>query len=53
MGDLSDFQKGKIVGFHLAGVSVTFTIKKAVVLKAPNIWPMTAYTQHDFISEEQ
>jgi len=32
MGDFSDFQRGKIVGVHLAGASVT---KTAALLSVP------------------
>jgi len=46
MGDFSDFQKGRIVGVHLAGASVTRTatllgVSKAVVSKV-----MTSYTNN-------
>jgi hypothetical protein len=46
MGDLSDFQRGQIVGAYLAGACVTklanlFSVSTAAVLKV-----VTAYTNH-------
>jgi len=46
MEQLTDFQRGRIVGAHLAGASVTKTATSLSVSRAavPNV--MTAYTNH-------
>jgi len=44
MGDLSDFQRGQIVGAHLAGASVTKTGTLLGVSRAAVSKVMTAYT---------
>jgi len=46
MGDLSDFQKGQIVGVHLAGASVTKMATLLGVSRAAVFNVMTAYTNH-------
>ena len=46
MGDLSDFQRGQIVGAHLAGTSVTKTGTLLGVSRAAVSKVMTAYTNH-------
>jgi len=46
MGDLSDFQRGRIVGVRLAGASVTKTATSLGVYRAAISKVMTAYTNH-------
>ena len=46
MGDLSDFQKGHIVGAHLAGASVPKTAPLLGVSKATVPTVITAYINH-------
>jgi len=46
MGDLSDFQRGQIVGAHLAGTSVTKTATLLGVSRAAVYKVMTKYTHH-------
>jgi hypothetical protein len=46
MGDLSDFERGQIVGAHLAGTTVT---KTAIIVGVPRVTVskvMSAYTNH-------
>jgi transposase len=53
MGDLSDFQRGQIVGAHLAGASVT---KMTVLLgasRASVLSVVTAYTNHGTTSSAE
>ena len=46
MGDLSDFQRGKIVGAHLAGAYVTETSTLLGVSRAAVSRVMMTYTNH-------
>ena len=46
MGDLSDFQRGQIVGAHLAGASVTKTATLLGVSRAAVSKVMTTHTNH-------
>jgi hypothetical protein len=46
MGDFSDFQRGHIVGAHLAGASVTKTVISLGVSKAAVSKVMMSYTNH-------
>ena len=46
MGDLSDFQRGQIVGAHLAGAYVTETSTLLGVSRAAVSRVMTTYTNH-------
>jgi len=46
MGDLPDFQRGQIVGAHLAGASVTKTATLLGVSRAAVSKVMTTYTNH-------
>ena len=50
MGDLSDFQKGQIIGALLAGASITKTRTLLGVSVAAVFNVMTAYTNHGKIS---
>jgi len=50
MGDLSDFQRGQIVGAHLAGTSVTKTGTLLGVSRAAVSKVMTAYTNRGMMS---
>jgi len=50
MGNLSHFQRGQIVGVHLAGVSVTRTGTLLGVTRAAVSKVMTAYTNHGKMS---
>jgi len=46
MGDFSCFQRGQIVGAHLAGASVTKTANVFGVSRAAVSKVMTTYTNH-------
>jgi hypothetical protein len=46
MGDLSDFERGKIVDSSLAATSVTKPAALLVVSKATGSKVMSAYTNH-------
>jgi len=46
MGDLSDLQRGQIVGVHLAGASVTKMATLLGVSRATVYKFMTTYTHH-------
>jgi transposase len=46
MGDLSGFERGQIVGAHLAGASVKITATLVGVLRATVSKLMWAYTNH-------
>jgi hypothetical protein len=46
MGEFSDFQRGKIVGVHLAGASVTKTAALLSVPRAAVSKVMMTYTNH-------
>jgi IS30 family transposase len=46
MGDLSDFERGQIIGVHLAGASVTKTATLLDVLRATVSKAMSAYTNY-------
>ena len=46
MGGFSDFQRGQIVGVHLAGASVIKTATVLGVSRAAVSKVMTAYTNH-------
>jgi predicted transcriptional regulator len=46
MGDLSDFERGQIIGAHLAGASVTKTATLLGVLRATVSKVISAYTNH-------
>jgi predicted transcriptional regulator len=46
MGDLSNIERGQIVGVHLAGVSVTKTATLLGVPRATVSKVMSAYTNH-------
>jgi hypothetical protein len=50
MGDLSDFQRGQIVGVHLAGAFVTKTGTLLGVSRAAISKVMTAYTNRGKMS---
>jgi transposase len=45
-GDVSDFERGQIVGARLAGASVTKTATLLCVSKATVYKVMSAYTNH-------
>jgi len=46
MGDLSDFQRGQIVGEHLTGASVTYMATLLGVYRTAVSNVMTSYTNH-------
>ena len=46
MGDFSDFQRGQIVGAHLAGASVTETVTLLGVSRAAVSKVMMTHTYH-------
>jgi IS30 family transposase len=46
MGDLSNFERGKIVGVHLAGASVTKTATLLGALRVTISKVMLTYTNH-------
>jgi IS30 family transposase len=46
MGDLSNFERGQIVGVHLAGSSVSKTATLLGVLRATVSKAMSAYMNH-------
>jgi hypothetical protein len=46
MGDLSDFERGQIIGAHLAGASVTKTATLLVELRITISKVMSAYINH-------
>ena len=46
MGDLSDFQRGQIVGARVVGASVTKTVTSLGVSRAAVSEVMKAYTNH-------
>jgi hypothetical protein len=50
MRDLSDFERGQIVGVCLAGASVTKTVTLLGVLRATVSEGMLAYTNHETIT---
>jgi hypothetical protein len=46
MGDLSDFERGQIIGAHLAGASVIKTATLLGVLRVTVSKVMSAFTNH-------
>jgi hypothetical protein len=53
MADLSDFERGQIVGAHLAGASVTKTNRLLGVWTATVSKVMLPYTNHGKTSSEK
>ena len=53
MGDLSDLERGQIVGVHLAGASVTKIVILFGASRASVLSVMTAYTNHRKISSPE